>query len=77
MLGDHEVGLGARRCDDPVGQLGDDARTGAFAVGRLQRDDRTSLRGAVDRLIPPALHPAFCSTRAGGAGLMLGTLSVL
>jgi hypothetical protein len=42
-----QVGLGARRCDDPVGQLGDDARTGAFAIGRLQRDDRTSLRGAV------------------------------
>ena len=44
MFGDHEVGLGARRRDDPVGQLGDDARTGAFAIGRLQRDDRTPLR---------------------------------
>ena len=37
----------ARRRDDPVGELGDDARTGAFAIGRLQRDDRTPLRGAV------------------------------
>lgn len=32
-------GLGARCRDDPVGQLDDDARTGAFAIGRLQRDD--------------------------------------
>src|SRR3989440_8301448 len=36
VLGDHEVGLGARRCDDSVGQLCDYARTGAFAIGRLQ-----------------------------------------
>src|SRR5260370_29406491 len=57
MLGDHEVGLGARRRDDPVGQLGDDARTGAFAISRLQRDDRTPLRGAVggtDKIHLPA-----------------------
>jgi hypothetical protein len=39
MLGDHEVGLGARRRDDPVGQLGDDARTGALAAGRYPSRD--------------------------------------
>jgi hypothetical protein len=33
-IGDHEVGRGARRRDDPVGQLDDDARTGGFAISR-------------------------------------------
>jgi hypothetical protein len=64
MLGDHEVGLGTRRCDDPVDQLGDDARTGAFAIGRLQRDDRTSLRGAVGGAYKPTF-PGFPGCWAG------------
>src|SRR5258706_8494879 len=52
MLGDHEVGRGARRRDDPVGRLDDDARTGRFAISRnpskaamprLRRPDTTGL----------------------------------
>ena len=33
VFGDDEVGLGARRRDDPVGQFCDDARMGTLAIG--------------------------------------------
>src|SRR6202011_2426249 len=79
VLGDHEVGLGARRRDDPVGQLGDDARTGAFAArcaSRAVRSRRRALSASLSGapwVGPDAEGPARASHRRALAYLVART----